>query len=62
MDDIKTNKFLYLDMQFFWNENSELEMKVYRKPNQCLKYLEMKSTHAPYTFAMIPHSIFRCLA
>ena len=62
VDEVRLNKFPYLNMEFFWNVERCLESRVYQKPNQQLKYLEKGSTHASYTFAAIPHGIFKRLA
>ena len=37
--EIASNTFPYLNFEFFWNAEGELEYQVNQKPNQKLKYL-----------------------
>jgi len=37
VDEVKLNKFPYLDMEFFWNDEGCLKTRIYQKPNQQLK-------------------------
>ena len=60
--EIATNTFLYLDLEFLWNADGELEYQVHQKPNQQLKYLNKGSTHTNAMFNAIPSGIFYRLA
>ena len=62
VSEIATNTFPYLDLEFLWNADGELEYQVHRKPNQQLKYLNKGSTHRNETFNAIPSGIFYRLA
>eukprot|EP00957_Ditylum_brightwellii_P182694 13915738-Ditylum_brightwellii.AAC.1 len=41
--------FPFLDMKMKW-ESSKLLLRVYRKEDQQLKYIDQQSTHRPTTF------------
>ena len=60
--EIATNTFPYLDLEFLWNTDGELEYQVHQKPNQQLKYLNKGSTHTNATFDAIPSGTFYRLA
>ena len=62
VSEIATNTFPYLDLEFLWNADEELEYQVHRKPNQQLKYLNKDSTHTNATFNPIQSGIFYRLA
>ena len=62
VSEITTNTFPYLDLEFLWNADGELEYQVHRKPNQQLKYLNKVSTRTNATFNAIPSGIFYRLA
>ena len=45
---IVTDKvFPYLDMEMCWNKRDKLNLEVYLKSNQKLKYLNKESNHLP---------------
>ena len=54
--------FLFLDLELFWNNSRKLELKVHRKKNQLLKYLNRESTHTKATFKAIPNGVLNRLA
>ena len=39
VSEISTNTFPYLDLDFFWNADRELEYQVHHKQNHKLKYI-----------------------
>ena len=45
VSEITSNTFPYLNLEFLWNADVELEYQAHRKPNQKLKYLNKVSTH-----------------
>ena len=60
--EIARNTYPYLDLEFLWNTDGELEYQVHRKPNQQLKYLNKGSTRTNATFNAILSGIFYRLA
>ena len=58
VSEIASNTFPYLDLEFLWNADRELEYQVDRKQNQQLNYLNKGSTHTNATFNTIPSGIF----
>ena len=54
--------FPYLDLEFLWNADGQLEYQVNQKPNKKLKYLNKRSTHTNAMFNAIPSGIFYRLA
>ena len=48
--DITRDTFRYLDLEFSWNADRELEFQIHRKENQKFKYLNKRSTHINATF------------
>ena len=61
LSEIATNSFPYLDLEFFWNADIEMEFQVNQKTNQKLKYLNKESTHTNAAFNAIPSSILNRL-
>ena len=59
---IASNTFLYLDLEFIWNADRELEYQVHRKPNQKPKYLNKGKNNVNVTFNKITSSICSRLA
>ena len=57
-----TSKFPYLDMEFSWHPNGQLQFGVHLKPNQQLKYLNKGSSHTSACFKAIPKSVCYRLA
>ena len=47
--EIASDTFLYLDLEFIWNADRELEYQVHQKPNKKLKYLNKGSNHTNAT-------------
>ena len=62
VSEIATKTFPYLDLEFIWNADGELEYQVHRKPNQQLKYLNKGGTHTNVTFNVILIGIFYRIA
>ena len=62
VSEIASNTFPYLNFEFLWNAEGELEYQVYRKSNQKLKYLNKVSTHTNATLNAIPSGIFNRLS
>ena len=62
ISDIATNTFPYLNLEFFWNADRELEFQVYRKTKQKLKYMNKGITHTNATLKKTPTGIFNRLA
>ena len=58
VSEIASKTFPYLNIEFFWNADEELEYQVHRTPNKKLKYLNTGSTHTNTTFSAIPSGIF----
>ena len=56
---IREKSFPYLDMELYWDYSNYLRTRVYRKPNQALKYLNQGSTHTLKCLKAIPLGIFR---
>ena len=59
---IRANNFPYLDMELYWDRWNNLKTRVYRKPNQALKYVSRDSTHTSQCLRAIPHGVFQRLA
>ena len=57
-----SNTFPYLDLEFLWNADGELEYQVHQKPSQELKYMNKRSTHTNAAFNAIPSGIFYRIA
>ena len=55
---IASNTLHYLDLEFFWNADGELEYQVHQKPKQKLKFLNKRGTHMNATFNTTPNGIF----
>ena len=60
--EIESNTFPYLNFEFLWNADGELEYQVHQKPYQKLKYMNKGSTHTNAMFNAIPSGIFYRLA
>ena len=62
VSEIASNTFPYLNFEFLWNAEGELEYQVYQKSNQKLKYLNKVSTHTNAMLNAIPSGIFNRLS
>ena len=62
VSEIASNTFPYLDLEFLWNVDGELQYQVYQKSNQKLQYMNKVITHTNVTFNAISSGIFNRLA
>ena len=61
ISEITTNNFFYLDLEFFWNADGELEFQTHREIDKKFKSLNKESTHTNASFNAIPSGIFNRL-
>eukprot|EP00957_Ditylum_brightwellii_P127694 9737522-Ditylum_brightwellii.AAC.1 len=55
--------FSSLEMEMFWDKKSgEMKFKVFQKPNQALKYVDVASTYRTTTFKSTANGVFTHLA
>ena len=54
--------FPYLDVEQFWNQQGDLQFKVYNKPNQLIKYVNDGSCHTRSCLKAIPWGVLSRLA
>jgi hypothetical protein len=54
--------FPFLDMEFYWDDNNELNYRVHLKENQVLKYLNRGSNHPKACFKAIYTGVSKRLA
>ena len=59
---VAKDEFLFLDMKMSWSPEGDLQLKVFRKKGQQLKYVGKESTHTPGTLRAIPSGVFNRLA
>ncbi len=58
----RTETFPYLDMEWYWNQDSNLCSRVHLKENQQLLYLKKGSSHSSSCFRAIPKGVCHRLA
>ena len=58
----RTETFPYLDMEWYWNQDSNLCSRVHLKENQQLLYLNKGSSHSSSCFRAIPKGVCHRLA
>ena len=59
---VTKDKFLFLYMKMIWSPEGNLQIGVFRKKGQKLKYVGKGSTHIPCTLRAIPSWLFNRLA
>ena len=62
VSEITTYTLPYLELEFFWNNENKLELKVHQRANKNIKHINKSITHTNKKFKAIPIGIFNWLA